>query len=308
MPRAFSRSTATIIGFLAVLLWSLLATLTAASGDMPSLQLTAITFGIGGLCLMLVRPGAIRAMRQPISVWMVGVIGLAGYHFAYFFALKNAPPVEASLINYFWPVLIVVMSAMLPGEKLRWNHIAGCALALGGAALVVTRGQGLVLEGQYALGYVAALFAAFAWSSYSILSRRMAQVPSEAIAGFCLAVSVLAGLLHLLLEPTIWPTDPLQWAAIIALGLAPVGLAFYVWDIGVKQGDIQILGAASYLAPLLSTLLLILFGYAEFSLIVLVACVLITLGAVVAAKDMLFRRRAASETANPSAPADRSSR
>jgi drug/metabolite transporter (DMT)-like permease len=297
MSRALSRSAATLIGFLAVLLWSLLATLTAASGDMPSLQLTAITFGIGGLCLMVVRPGAIKAMRQPLSVWLVGVIGLAGYHFAYFFALKNAPPVEASLINYFWPVLIVVMSAMLPGEKLRWNHIAGCILALGGAGLVVTRGQGLVLDGQYALGYAAALFAAFAWSSYSILSRRMAKVPSEAIAGFCLVVALLAWLSHLALETTVWPSSPWQWAAIVSLGLAPVGLAFYVWDIGVKQGDIQILGAASYLAPLLSTLLLIVSGYAEFSMIIVIACVLITLGAVVAAKDMLFRRQPKVEVA-----------
>lgn len=300
MSHALSRSTATLIGLLAVVLWSLLATLTAAGGDMPTLQFTAVTFAIGGVSLMIVRPGAIKAMRQPLSVWLVGVLGLAGYHFAYFFALKNAPPVEASLINYLWPVLIVVMSAMLPGEKLRWNHIAGCVLALAGTVLVVTRGQGLVLEVQYVLGYAAALFAAFAWASYSILSRRLAKVPSEAIAGFCLVVAVLAWLSHMALETTVWPASPWQWVAIVGLGLAPVGLAFYVWDIGVKQGDIQILGAASYLAPLLSTLLLIVSGYAEFSMSVVIACGLITLGAVVAAKDMLFRRQAVVEIA----PAD----
>src|SRR5690606_9432265 len=159
---------------------------TAASGDMPSLQLTAITFGVGGLCLMAVRPGAIKAMRQPLSVCRVGVNGVAAYHLAYFCALKNAPSLDSRQTHDLLLVLIVVMSAMLPGEKLRWNHIAGCILALGGAGLVVTRGQGLVLDGQYALGYAAALFAAYAWSSYSILSRRMAKVPSEAIAGFCL--------------------------------------------------------------------------------------------------------------------------
>ncbi|MGV3490890.1 MAG: DMT family transporter [Devosia sp.] len=290
MSRALSRSTATLIGFSAVLLWSLLAFFTAASGTMPAFQLTAITFAIGGMSLLVIRPGAIKAMRQPLPVWLLGVGGLFGYHFLYFFALRNAPPVEAGLINYLWPLLIVVFSALLPGEKLKWQHIAGCALALAGAILVVTRGQGFGFDPQYALGYGAALIAALTWSTYSVLSRRFAEVPSDAIAGFCLATALLATICHLLLETTVWPETLSQWAAVIGLGLGPVGLAFFVWDIGMKRGDIQVLGAGSYLTPLLSTLILILTGYAQYSHIILIACLLITAGAIVAAKDLLFRR------------------
>lgn len=291
MTSHLSRSTATFIGFTAVLLWSLLAFLTAASGTMPAFQLTAITFAIGGLSLLVIRPGAIKAMRQPLPVWLLGVGGLFGYHFCYFFALRNAPPVEAGLINYLWPLLIVVFSALLPGERLKWQHIAGCALALTGAVLVVTRGQGFGFDAQYTLGYATALCAAVIWAAYSVLSRRFAAVSSDAIAGFCLVTAVLAAICHLLLEQTVWPTDLWQWAALIGLGLGPVGLAFYVWDIGVKRGDIQVLGAASYSAPLLSTLILILTGYATYSHVILIACLLITAGAVLAAKELLFGRR-----------------
>lgn len=294
MASHLSRSTATFIGFTAVLLWSLLAFLTAASGTMPAFQLTAITFAIGGLSLLVIRPGAIKAMRQPLPVWLLGVGGLFGYHFCYFFALRNAPPVEAGLINYLWPLLIVVFSALLPGERLKWQHIAGCALALTGAVLVVTRGQGFGFDAQYTLGYATALCAAVIWSTYSVLSRRFAAVSSDAIAGFCLVTAILAAICHLLLEQTVWPTDLWQWAALIGLGLGPVGLAFYVWDIGVKRGDIQVLGAASYSAPLLSTLILILTGYATYSHVILIACLLITAGAVLAAKDLLFGRRSAA--------------
>jgi drug/metabolite transporter (DMT)-like permease len=294
MSASLPRSTATLVGFVAVLLWSLLAFLTAASGTMPAFQLTAVTFAIGGVSLLVIRPGSLRAMRQPPRVWLLGVGGLFGYHFAYFFALRSAPPVEAGLINYLWPLLIVVFSAFLPGERLKWQHLLGCALALAGAVLVVTRGEGLTLDAQYLPGYFAALCAALIWSSYSVLSRRFASVPSEAITGFCLATAVLATLCHLLLEPTVWPDSPWQWAAVLGLGLGPVGLAFYVWDIGVKQGDIQVLGAASYSAPLLSTLILILTGYAAYTHLVLVACLLITLGAVVAARDLLFGRKLAN--------------
>lgn len=287
-----SRRAATAIGFTAVLLWSLLAVFTAASGAMPPFQLTAITFGIGGLAgvaLWTVRPSAMRALRQPWPVWLLGVGGLFGYHAAYFIALRNAPVVEAGLLNYFWPLLIVVFSALLPGERLRWQHVAGCMLALAGAMLVVTGGRGFAFDPAYLPGYAAALIAAVIWAGYSVLSRRYAHVPSDAITGFCLVTALLAGLVHLAIEPTIWPASALEWAAIVALGLGPVGLAFYVWDIGVKHGDIQVLGAASYAAPLLSTGLLILTGFAAYSHILAAAALLITAGAVLAAGHLLRR-------------------
>jgi len=296
-----SRTTATLVGFLAVLLWSLLAWFTAASGTMPPFQLLAVSLGIGaiaGVALWVFRPKAIKALRQPWPVWLLGVGGIFGYHLFYYTALRNAPPVEAGLINYLWPLLIVVFSALLPGEKLRIHHIAGTLLALAGAVLVVTGGEGFTFRTEYAFGYGAALLGALAWSSYSVLSRRFASVPTDAVTGFCLAAAALAIPCHLLLEQTVWPDSAWQWAAIVGLGLGPVGLAFYVWDIGVKHGDIQVVGALAYAAPLLSTAILIATGYAAYSHNVLVACLLITAGAVLASRDLIFRRKVASQPAS----------
>jgi len=289
-----SRRAATAIGFCAVLLWASLATLTAASGSVPPFELLALTFGVGGLAgvaLWTVRPAAAKALRQPWPVYLLGVGGLFGYHACYFIALRHAPVVEAGLINYLWPLLIVMFSALLPGERLKWQHLAGCVLALLGAVLVVTKGQGFNFDATYLPGYAAALIAAVIWGAYSVLSRRLPHVPSDTITGFCLVTAALATAVHFAIEPTVWPANALQWAAVVGLGLGPVGLAFYVWDVGVKHGDIQVLGAASYSAPLLSTALLVLTGYAAYSNTILVACVLITAGAVLAASDLLFGRR-----------------
>jgi drug/metabolite transporter (DMT)-like permease len=301
-----TRRGATAIGFCAVLLWASLATLTAASGAMPPFQLLAVTFGIGGLAgvaLWAVRPSAVKALRQPWPVYLLGVGGLFGYHAAYFLALRHAPVVEAGLINYLWPLLIVLFSALLPGERLKWQHIAGSILALAGAVLVVTGGRGFAFDPAYLGGYAASLFAAIVWGAYSVASRRFAHVSSDAITGFCLITAVLAAIVHLLIEPTFWPANALQWLAVCGLGLGPVGLAFYVWDIGVKHGDIQVLGAASYATPLLSTALLVVAGYAQYSNVLLVACLLVTLGAVLAASDLLFRRdRSAGQLHQLSSP------
>jgi len=273
---------------------------------MPPFQLLAITFGIGGVAgvlLWMVRPSAAKAVRQPWPIYLLGVGGLFGYHAAYFIALRNAPVVEAGLINYVWPLLIVVFSALLPGERLKWQHIVGCILAFAGAVLVVTKGQGFNFNPAFVPGYLAALFAAVTWGAYSVASRRFAHVPSDAITGFCRVTALLAAVVHFAIEPTVWPANAWQWAAIVGLGLGPVGLAFYVWDIGVKHGDIQVLGAASYSAPLLSTTILVLTGYAAYSNTLLIACLLITTGAVLAASDLLFGRRPAAAPPDPPAAA-----
>lgn len=290
------KTRATLIGFTAILMWSLLALLTAASGKMPPFQLSAICFLIGslpGIFVLIARPDRMRHLRQPARVWITGILGLFGYHFLYFTALRNAPAVEASLIAYLWPLLIVTGSALLPGERLKWNHIAGTLLGLGGTALIVGR-NGLAFDSSYLVGYGAAFLCAFTWAGYSLATRRFEAVSTDVVTGFCLATSILSLLCHLALETTVWPASGPEWLAVAGLGLLPVGAAFYVWDFGVKNGDIQILGAASYTAPLLSTLVLILSGFATPSLGIGIACLLVTGGAVLAAKDMMFRRSAKS--------------
>ncbi len=289
---------ATLIGFSAILMWSLLALFTTASGKMPPFQLSAICFLIGslpGLVVLALRPERMALLRQPAKVWIVGIAGLFGYHFLYFTALRNAPAVEAGLIAYLWPLLIVVGSAMLPGEKLRWYHIAGALSGLAGTFLIVAR-NGLSFDGAYTMGYAAAFLCAFTWSGYSLLTRRFEAASTDVVTGFCLATSVLSFLCHLGLETTVWPETGFEWFAVAGLGLLPVGAAFYAWDFGVKNGDIQILGAASYAAPLLSTLNLILTGYAEPSWRIAIACVLVTGGAVLAARDMIFRAKPVAAT------------
>ena len=286
---------ATLIGFSAVAMWALLALLTDASGSMPPFRLSAICFAIGtcvGLAARIFSPTPPVRERIPPQVWLIGIAGLFGYHFFYFTALRNAPAVEASLIAYLWPLLIVLGSALMPGEKLAWNHVAGALLGLAGTVLIVTKGGGLAFDARYGFGYAMAGVCALLWSSYSLLSRRFPEVPTTVVTWFCAATSLLWLVCHLALEETVWPEGAVQWLAVLGLGLMPVGAAFYAWDIGVKRGNIQILGAASYAAPLLSTLVLIAAGFAEPSWRILAACVLITGGAVLAAKSMLFGRGA----------------
>lgn len=293
---------ATLVGGIAVLLWSLLALLTVEAGNIPPFQLLAMTFSVAAVVMFVVVVrrglGALETMQQPWGAWALGVGAFFGYHVAYFIAIKNAPPVEASLICFLWPLLVVLLSGLLPGQRLRWFQVLGGLLGFAGAALLVTGGE-FSFQWQYWPGYLAAVLCAVIWSTYSVANRRYRRVPSEIVAGYCAVVAVLGTFCHLTFEKTMLPDSLWQWLAVLALGLGPVGLAFYAWDYGTKRGNLPVLGALSYGAPLISTMLLIAFGRAEATWAVAAACVLIVVGAAIAAHQLLLPRPKAEEPPPP---------
>lgn len=280
MNRA-SVQTATLSGLAALALWSLLAVLTTWTGEIPPFQLLAMTFAIGGLTvfalLVLRERQPLQALRQPPAAFALTTAALAGYHALYFIALKQAPPVEASLINYLWPLLIVLFAGLLAGQRIRRMELIGALLGLGGAVLIVTKGEGFAISPAYIGGYLAALSAAFVWSLYSVLNRRFGEVPSMTISGPCLATALIGACVHALFETTVAPTGS-QWLAIVAMGIGPVGAAFWLWDIGTKQGRLALLGTLAYLTPLLSTAWLLLAGASSPHWSQAVACALIVMG------------------------------
>ncbi len=285
---------ATAIGFVAVLLWSALALFTSltSKGDqvIPPFQILFLSFLIGAVVNTL----ALGFQKQldssvfvvPVRAWLLGVGGLFFYHFFYFNALSLAPKVEASLIAYLWPLLIVLFSALLPNETLRANHIIGSCLAFFGVVLLVAFKDGniktaFVSNQKALLGYAFALTGAVIWGLYSVFNRRFARLPSKVTVGFCYAVAFLGLISHLSIETFVVPST-MQWLGVIGLGIGPVGIAFFVWDYGVKHGNIQILGVLSYFAPLLSTLLLILLTEATLTTSIMLGCLAIVCGAFVA--------------------------
>lgn len=280
-----TRHKATFIGFTAVLLWSFLALFTVGTVPTPPFLLSAICFAIAsviGFTWVIFKGDPAKLRRVDWKVYAIGTVGIFGYHALYFSSLRLAPPAEAGLINYLWPLLIVLMSGLLPGEKLTRGHISGALLGFAGAAFIIL-GNGAGFQVQYLPGYLFAIGGAFAWSGYSVLSRKFGDTPTEVVAVYCVFSAILAIAMHMLTEATVLPGTALGWASVAALGIGPVGLAFYVWDFGLKNGDIQLLGTSAYLAPLLSTAILVLAGVTAPTWGLAAAAILITLGAALAA-------------------------
>ena len=286
------RRRATLVGAGAVFLWGSLAILTTLTGEIQPFQIVATAFFVAFLLALIkwiIRGESLTApFRQTSLAWAVGVGGLFGYHFLIFLALKISPPVQANLINYLWPLMIVLFSALLPGQTVRPRHIAGALAGFSGACLLVTGGNTLMPAPEYIPGYVAALAAGLVWTGYSLASSRLTSVSTNAIGAFCLVAAILSTGAHILFETTVTPSTG-EWVALVCLGLGPAGGAFFLWDWGLKRGHVRALGGIAYTAPLSSTALLILFGPAVLTATIAISAILIIGGAILAAGDLLRR-------------------
>jgi len=249
----------TLLALGAIALWSSLATLGVALGHVPPFLLTGLSLLVGSLIALPLSGFQLARWRVPLPTLALGIYGLFCYHFLLFLALRHAPPVQANLVNYLWPLLMVVLAPLLlPGMTLRFRHVFAALLGFAGAALVILGGAASTgIRTAWFWGYLPALAAALIWASYSLLTRRVAAFPTSAIGGFALASGLLSLLCHVLLEPGV-DLSTRDWGLIGIIGLGPMGAAFFLWDKALKTGDARHIGILSYLTPLLSTSLLVL--------------------------------------------------
>ncbi len=277
---------ATFLAFATISLWSFLALLAARLGAVPPFLLVGIALSVCGL-ISAVR---VKDWRVPWRTFLVGAGGIFGYHFMYFTAFRFAPAVEANLINYLWPLLIVVLSPLfLPAYPLQRHHLSGAGLGLLGAGLIVTGGR-LALDLEHLTGYLLAAGAALVWSSYSLLSKQLPAFPTAAVGSFCLFSGVIS-LGIFMLTPNPWAAvtglEIRDWVNLILLGAGPMGAAFFTWDAALKRGDPRIIGSLAYLTPMTSTLVLVAVGRQPLTWVAAAAMVLIVLGAGVGSLDLL---------------------
>lgn len=270
---------ATLNALAAIGLWGTLAALGVHLSRVPPLLLVGIALLVGGAF----GAGRVRWRELRPGVLLLGVYGLFAYHLCLFLALRLAPPIEANLLNYLWPLLIVVLSpVVLPGTRLGARHVAGALLGFAGAALLVTGGR-LAFPSSGAAGYALGIAAAFIWSTYSLLTKRVRAFPTSAVSAFCLVSGALSLASHFLLEPRYLPSAS-ELPLLLLLGLGPMGAAFYLWDRALKQGDPRVIGTLAYLTPLLSTLLVALLAGGRLGPVSFAAMLLVVGGAFVGAR------------------------
>lgn len=239
----------------AVTLWASLAALGKLLGDVPPFLLTGLGLLVGSVIALPLARFRVREMLVPARTLALGVYGLFGYHFFLFLAFQTAPAVEANLVNYLWPLGIVLLAPVFFREtKLQARHVIAGIIGFVGAALAISS-SGFSGAG-FQIGFLFAFFSAVIWSTYSLGTKKVPHFPTAGIGLFSLASGVLALLAHAAFETPVTLSVE-QLVLIVVLGLGPLGGAFYLWDKALKLGNAQRVGLISFLTPLLSTSLLL---------------------------------------------------
>lgn len=240
----------------AVLMWASLATLAAYLSHIPPLLLTGLGLLIGSVISLPLSGFKIKKILPQPKVLLLGVYGLFGYHAALFAGLQNAPTVQANLVNYLWPLLIVLLAPLIiRGARLKPRHVVASVMGFTGAALAIL--SGTQITGGFEIGYLFALLAAVIWSTYSLGVRAIGRFETSAVGAFGLVAGLLAIGAHFLLEePAILSGTDLPPLAL--LGLGALGASFYFWAYALQNGDPQRVGLIAFFTPVLSTLMLVL--------------------------------------------------
>lgn len=288
-----NRMVSTFIGLCAPLLWSIYPVLLLSMGGVPPFEVLAMGFSISfvmSLVLWQLRGKSIRRIIcQPMRYWFVGIGGILGFNSLYTMALMSAPPAEAFLVAATWPLISLLLDAWMLKERLRNNHIIGCLLGFSGLTVIAVARGADAPDIHHLLGYLAALIAAVIWAAYSVTIKRKPFPEPEFIGAICGGVAVGAGILHLLLEPSV-VLHFQQWWRLLLIGIGPVGVAYYCWNHGVAKGDLRALSSLAFLGHFSTTGLLIFFGYAQFSWQIAVAFSLIIGGAFVGSLGLFLKK------------------
>jgi drug/metabolite transporter (DMT)-like permease len=277
------RLIATSIGYISLLLWSLSPLLISQLKNIPTYEILAIalwlSFSVIAIKLTLFKQW--HRIKQPLGIWIIGVVGIYGNDLTYIAAFKYAPPAHVDLINYLWPILVILGSSLLPEEKFTFKHLLAGLLGLTGIYILLIDGMNLTsFKSSYLIGYGLALLDAIIWATYTLLARYHGKTPLEMIGMYCGIGALLSSIIHWQFEANVAPSFS-QWLIIAAIGLTTSGGAYFLWDYGVKRGNFKLLSSLSYGNPILSILLLVMFQKAQASLSLALACVFVVAGAAV---------------------------
>lgn len=279
-----SSRTATLLGYGGLFIWAVSAVFVTHTKNIPTFEILTITYSISFLLTAIVLTWRKEwyKVKQPLVVWLIGIFGIYGNEILYLSSFKYAPPAQADLINYLWPVFVVLFSGFLPRERLTWNHYLAVLLGFLGIYILITEGHGLTnFNAEYLLGYLLALAAATLWSVYILAVRAVKHIPTEMIGMYYGVGMIVSLIIHLGFEKvTVIPTNQ-QWLSLLFMGLTAQGAAYFLWDYGVKQGNFQLLSILSYGNPIISVLLLVIFHLAQPSLSLLIASILVAVSGAV---------------------------
>ncbi|MGQ0526609.1 MAG: DMT family transporter [Alphaproteobacteria bacterium] len=277
----------TACGVIALIMWAFTSVVLALLSGISTFEIVGAAFflcfiGMTGSQIVNKEPIA-SYWRRPLSEYLFWLLGPGLYTVLLYMAFKMAPPFEVNILNYLWPILLVIFASFMHDVTLNLTRAAGIIAGFSGLFIVTIPPASDNFFDDFNWGHGLALICAVLWSSYSAL-RKKPNYPMGFLAPLCFVFSMICFLLDMTFETTVIPNG-FQIFLILVLGITR--LSYALWDTAMKSGDIMLLTSLSYFLPLITTLLLVVFGFGTERPLVALGAVLIIGGCLLVNADKI---------------------
>jgi drug/metabolite transporter (DMT)-like permease len=273
----------TSFGLVAVVIWSFAALLATEIIAIPIFELMFFQFTLAFIVTMFryfrtSDKGAFFNFSK--RDFIVASLALIVSQACYLSAFRYSPAAQVDLINYLWPTMLILLSSLLPKEKFCAAYLFSCIVCLWGINKLVPWNDGLDLPYDSIFGLILAFGSASSWALYSLYTRYHKSSSANCISFAFGLVAIGSLVLHLQKEVFVFP-NYFEGLIIILMGVTQMGLAFYLWECSLKKGRIKVLSLASQAIPVLSILILVIFGKATFDQNILTATLAISFAPII---------------------------
>lgn len=268
--------------FTTVFLWATLAAVVKKIlYDIPNLEALAISSYISFVFLLLVNivTGNIKTLRQmsrrDIGVISgLGFIGLFIYSALYYYGLSEMTSQKACIVNYLWPIMLVIFSCIILKEKMTVMKLVAMVCSFIGI-VILSVGSGENSDGNVALGIISCVIAAACYGLFSVLNKKYNFDQNISMMIMWLVAAVCSTILGLLTENWVLIKGE-QWLGLLWLGIVVDAIAYLLWALALNgAGNTAKIANLAFLTPFLSLVVSALFLKEEIELRAVIALVFI---------------------------------
>jgi drug/metabolite transporter (DMT)-like permease len=254
---------ATLIGLVAVLLWSAIVGLIRSVSDrLGATGGAAMMYSVASVFLLL-SVGHVRLGEFPRRYLIWGSLLFVTYELCLSLSIGYAntarQAIEVGMVNYLWPTFTIVAAILFNGQKTNLLIVPGFVLAIVGICRVLGGAQGFDPAGMLAnvrdnpLSYGLAFAGALIWAGYCTVTARIAGGKNGVTLFFILVSAALW--IKYLLDGGGRMVFSFEAVVYLILAAGAMGFGYGAWNVGILHGNVTILAGASYFIPVLSAAL-----------------------------------------------------
>jgi drug/metabolite transporter (DMT)-like permease len=285
--------TAQLYLIITIILWSAIpavSKLILAELDNFQMLCYVVIIGVISLFFMNLFSGKLKLLksytRKDYLIMLgMGFLGVFVYHIFLYSSFALAPAGQVNVMNYLWPIFIVMLSIPILHEKFNYKTIIAIVLSFLGAIIALTKGNFTLFSGQYSLGYLLAAVGAFFYGLFCVLGKKVSYDKLSSMLVYFIAAAIFIIPTTAVVSSFVMPKSLTTIISLLALGGLINSLTLVLWFKALKSGHTHKTANLVYIVPFLAMVWTYFLNAEQFSFFSVIGLAFIVTGALIQLKN-----------------------